>query len=67
MITINDKGLRWDSLIENAYSFCHKYHIEIPIMDDVHGLPGQRVNRRVSKVTNKYYYCVDVFYTILDM
>lgn len=36
-------------------------------MDDFHIIRGQRVNRRVSKVTNKHYYRVDVFYTILDM
>jgi len=60
-----DQG--WDSLIENVYSFCHKYDIEIPIMDDVHVIRGQRVNLRVSKVTNEHYYRVDVFYTILDI
>jgi len=54
-------------LIENVYAFCHKYDIEIPVMDDFHVIQGQRVNRRVSKVTNEHYYCVDVFYTILDM
>jgi len=60
-----DQG--WDSLIQNVYSFCHKYDIEIPVMDAVHVIRGQRVNRRISKVTNEHYYRVDVFYTILDM
>jgi len=36
-------------------------------MDDFHVIRGQRVNRRVSKVTNKHYYRIDVLYTILDM
>ena len=60
-----DQG--WDCLIENVYAFCHKYDIDIPVMDDFHVIRGQRVNRRVSKVTNEHYYRVDVFYTILDM
>jgi len=45
------------SLIENVSSFCHKYDIEITVMEDVHVIPGQRVNRRVPKV----------LYTILNM
>ena len=60
-----DQG--WDSLIKNVYAFCHKYNIEIPVMNDFHVFRGQRVNCRVSKVTNEHYYRVDVLYTILDM
>jgi len=53
--------------MENVYSFCHKFDIEIPVIDDVHVIPRQSVNRKASKVTNKHYYRVDVFCTIVNM
>ena len=53
-------------MLDKVSSFCVKYDIEIPNMDDVHIIRGKS-KCRVSKMTNEHYYRIDVFYTILAM
>ena len=55
-------------MIDNVKSFCVKHDIEIPYMEDFAPLRARgKSKRRLSSVTNERYYCVGVFYSILDM
>ena len=59
-----DEG--WNAFLNTVSLFCAKHDIEIPNIDDFHIVRGKS-KRRVSKIANEHYYCIDVFYTILDM
>lgn len=56
----------WESLLDNIYSFCKKYNIDIPRMNDRFVMRG-RSRRNVEEVTNLHHFKVDIFYAVIDM
>ncbi|XP_059658681.1 uncharacterized protein LOC132305013 [Cornus florida] len=56
----------WDSLLDQVSSFCEKYGIEVPNMNDTLVTPG-RSRRKANEITNLHYYHVQLFYAVLDM
>ena len=61
---MRDNG--WSSLFDEVCSFCGKYHIDIPIMENVY-IPRGRSRRRSQEKTNLHHYQVELFYTVIDM
>ena len=61
---MRDNG--WDSLLGQVVSFCEKYEIDVPNMDDVPIIPGKS-RRRAPKVTNMHRYRVELFSAVIDM
>ncbi|XP_050385774.1 uncharacterized protein LOC126802222 [Argentina anserina] len=61
---MRDNG--WDSPLGQVVSFCKKYEIDIPNMDDVPTIPGKS-RRRAPKVTNMHRYKVELFTVVIDM
>ncbi|KAI3776848.1 hypothetical protein L1987_46638 [Smallanthus sonchifolius] len=53
------------SLLKDVASFCEKYEIEMVNMEDEYIDPKYR--RRKSNITNRHYYEVNNFNTVLDM
>ncbi|GAV67124.1 DUF4371 domain-containing protein [Cephalotus follicularis] len=56
----------WDSLLDEVSLFCNEQNIIVPNMDDM-WVPLGWSRRRVQGLTNSNYYCIDVFYTVIDM
>ncbi|XP_059635738.1 uncharacterized protein LOC132277914 [Cornus florida] len=56
----------WDSLLEEVSSFCERYGIDVPNMDDKFFAQGRR-RRKMEEMTNLRYYRVELFYSVIDM
>ena len=52
--------------MDKARTFCVKYKIHIPNMDDKWVFPG-RPCRNVEERTYKFHYRVEVLYTVVDL
>ncbi|XP_034208132.1 zinc finger MYM-type protein 1-like [Prunus dulcis] len=55
----------FDDLLKEVSIFCGKNDIDVPNMDDLF-VPQGRSRRKAHKITNRHYYCVDLFLTIID-
>ncbi|XXG68310.1 hypothetical protein AAC387_Pa06g1426 [Persea americana] len=55
----------WDSLLSEVHSFCDKYEIIIPNMDDL--FVDRKRSRREVEVTNLHHFRVEIFYATIDM
>ncbi|KAI5351536.1 hypothetical protein L3X38_004427 [Prunus dulcis] len=55
----------FDDLLREVSIFCGKNDIDIPNMDDLF-VPQGRSRRKAQKITNRQYYRVDLFLTIID-
>ncbi|XP_028101773.1 zinc finger MYM-type protein 1-like [Camellia sinensis] len=62
--TMQDEG--WESLLTEISLFCKKRDIPISNMHDICILP-RRSRRRAPQITNLHHYCIELFYTVLDM
>ena len=56
----------WVSLLHQVSSFCLKYNIDMPNMDDMFVARGRK-RRKAQEITNLHHYQVELFYAILDM
>jgi hypothetical protein len=54
----------WNSLFEEVYVFCAKKNIVVPNMDDMY---QPRSRRKAQSMTNLHHYCVELYYTVIDM
>ncbi|RWR86299.1 Dimer_Tnp_hAT domain-containing protein/DUF4371 domain-containing protein [Cinnamomum micranthum f. kanehirae] len=61
--TMGDNG--WDSLLFEVHSFCEKYEIIIPNMNDM--FVGRKRSRRKAELTNFHHFRVDIFYATIDL
>ena len=61
---MRDNG--WDSLLDEVASFRAKYEIIVPNMNDKFVARG-RPPRRAEEITNLHDYCVELFYTTIDI
>ena len=55
----------WEDLFDVIFSFCMKYDILIPSMDELHILRG-RSKRRVSEHKRSHHFHVEIFYKVID-
>ncbi|VVA37532.1 PREDICTED: zinc finger MYM-type 1, partial [Prunus dulcis] len=55
----------FDDLLREVSIFCGKNDIDVPNMDDLF-VPQGRSRRKAQKITNRQYYRVDLFLTIID-
>ena len=55
----------FDDLLREVSIFCGKNDIDVPNMDDLF-VPQGRSRRKAQKITNRHYYRVDLFLTIID-
>jgi hypothetical protein len=60
------KENRWSSLLDEVSTFCGINEIVVPNMDDIYLVRG-RSRRKAHGMTNLHYYCVELFYAIIDM
>ena len=60
---LRDEG--WYSHLEKVTSFCNKYDIFVPKMDDIYVLPGRYRRGHVQK-TNDQHFRVGVFLILID-
>ncbi|XP_016568934.2 uncharacterized protein LOC107867254 [Capsicum annuum] len=56
---------RWNSLLNDVFSFCDKYEIEIPKMDARY-IPGKS-KRKALDVTYYHHFRVERFYVVIDL
>ena len=56
----------WNSLLSQVSSFCEKYFISVPVMENMFLTLG-RSRRRAQEITNMHHYRIDLFCAILDM
>ncbi|PHU28720.1 hypothetical protein BC332_00813 [Capsicum chinense] len=56
---------RWSSLLDDVFSFCDKYEIEIPKMDARY-IPGKS-KRKALDVTYSHHFRVERFYVVIDL
>ncbi|XP_062017033.1 uncharacterized protein LOC133733428 [Rosa rugosa] len=56
----------WDSLLDQVSSFCDKHHIEVHKMDGMFLTRG-RPRHKAQVITNKHHYCVELFYSVIDL
>ncbi|XP_022847505.1 zinc finger MYM-type protein 1-like [Olea europaea var. sylvestris] len=64
---MRDEG--WDSFLEEVCSFCQKYYLYVPNMDDMFvrlAIPG-RPQHNSPEITNLHHYRVDLFYSVIDL
>ncbi|RWR85620.1 Dimer_Tnp_hAT domain-containing protein/DUF4371 domain-containing protein [Cinnamomum micranthum f. kanehirae] len=61
--TMRDDG--WDSLLFEVHSFCEKYEIIIPNMNDM--FVGRKRSQRKAELTNLHHFRVDIFYATIDL
>ncbi|XP_031266391.1 uncharacterized protein LOC116124787 [Pistacia vera] len=61
---MRDNG--WETLLSKVYSFCADHDIDVPNMDDKFFIQG-RSQRKAQAITNVHYYCIKLFYNVLDM
>jgi hypothetical protein len=58
----------WDSLLQEVISFCNMHTITIPHMEDVFCPKGKsRHGDKAQAITVEHHYCVELFYTVVDM
>ncbi|XP_016649731.1 PREDICTED: zinc finger MYM-type protein 1-like [Prunus mume] len=55
----------FDDLLGKVSIFCGNNDIDVPNMDDLF-VPQGRSRRKAQKITNRHYYHVDLFLTIID-
>ncbi|XP_008226411.1 PREDICTED: uncharacterized protein LOC103325991 [Prunus mume] len=55
----------FDDFLGQVSMFCGKNDIDVPNMDDLF-VPQGRSRRKAQKITNRHYYRVDLFLTIID-
>jgi len=60
---LRDNG--WDSLLDEAQSFCSIFKIDVLNMEDM--WVAKRSQRRGEGMTNQHFYCVEFFYVVIDM
>lgn len=56
----------WDSILDEVSAFCNKHHIEVEKMDDMFLTRGGP-KHKAQVITDKHHYCVDLFYSVIDM
>ena len=56
----------WNSLLNEVFSFCITHDISILNMDETFVVSG-RSQRNTQQKTNLHHYCVELFYTVIDM
>lgn len=56
----------WEALLDEVSLSCVKYNIDIHNMDDTFVIRGRQWHN-AQLMTNRYYYQVDLFYTMIDM
>ena len=56
----------WESLLTEVSSFCTMHDISILNMDETFVISG-RSWRNTQQKTNLHHYCVELFYTVIDM
>ena len=56
----------WNSLLNEVFSFCTTHDISILNMDETFVVSG-RSQRNTQQKTNLHHYCVELFYTVIDM
>jgi hypothetical protein len=54
----------WNSLFEEVSKFCAKNNIVVPNMDELYQ-PQSR--RKAQGMKNSHHYCVELYYTVIDM
>jgi hypothetical protein len=54
----------WNSLLEEVSMFCAKNNIIVPNIDDMY---QPRSRRKAQSMKNSQHYCVELYYTIIDM
>ncbi|XP_039142002.1 LOW QUALITY PROTEIN: zinc finger MYM-type protein 1-like [Dioscorea cayenensis subsp. rotundata] len=55
----------WDLLLHEILSFCGKYSILVPSMDEKYSPPG-RSRRKVVDISNLHHYRVELFNVVID-
>ncbi|CAN6697398.1 unnamed protein product [Malus baccata var. baccata] len=53
-------------LVKQLEKYCKEHDIIVPNMKDLHFVPGKS-RQKASKITNFHYYCVDLYFQVLDM
>ena len=56
----------WKSLLTEVSSFCTTHDISILNMDEIF-VVNERPRRNTQQNTNLHHYCIELFYTIIDM
>lgn len=56
----------WESLLNEVSLFCIANDLRVPIMEDRFETQGKS-RRNVQGCTNLHYYCVELFYAIIDL
>lgn len=60
---LRDNG--WNSLLPEVQFFCSIYKFDVSNMEDK--WVAKQSKRRGQKMTNQHFYCVEFFYTVIDM
>nr|XP_028945638.1 zinc finger MYM-type protein 1-like [Malus domestica] len=53
-------------LFHDVEKFCEEHDIIVPNMEDLHFVP-EKSRHKAPKITNFDYYCVDLYFQVLDM
>ncbi|KAM6547091.1 hypothetical protein CsatB_027827 [Cannabis sativa] len=61
---MRDNG--WDSFLIQVSTFCAKYNVYVPTMDDIYVVQG-RSRRNAQEMTNLHHFRVEFFYAVIDM
>ncbi|XP_009335175.2 uncharacterized protein LOC103927923 [Pyrus x bretschneideri] len=53
-------------LPDDVQKFCEEHDTVVPNMEDLHFVP-RKLKRKAPRFTNFHYYCVDLYFQVLDM
>ncbi|XP_062080273.1 uncharacterized protein LOC133785028 [Humulus lupulus] len=56
----------WDSFLNQVSTFCAKYNVDVPDMDDTFVAQG-RSRRKTQEMTNLHHYRVEFFFVVIDI
>ncbi|XP_062104209.1 uncharacterized protein LOC133815378 [Humulus lupulus] len=56
----------WDSFLNQVSTFCAKYNVDVPDMDDTFVAQG-RSQRKTQEMTNLHHYRVEFFFVVIDI
>ncbi|XP_062118781.1 uncharacterized protein LOC133832456 [Humulus lupulus] len=56
----------WDSFLNHVSTFCAKYNVDVPDMDDTFVAQGH-LRRKTQEMTNLHHYRVEFFFVVIDI
>ncbi|CAN6678017.1 unnamed protein product [Malus baccata var. baccata] len=56
----------FEDLFHDVQKFCEEHDIIVPNIEDLFSVP-EKSRRETPKITNFHYYCVDLYFQVIDM